>query len=271
MAERQPPRPTPAIQASSARCVLRTGFTGNVLGFGVKKRISDTTEVLGYSAVTVGIDSDERAQVQHRPARLARDFPARHGPLGQLHRRAHLGVVLAGRVEITYLYGYRYGLGFPGGITPAGQSTAGERRIRRAHQRFRRRLRLCDAQPRRPRPPRGHLRPSNNIVAHEVARGRTRWPRPEYELIFTAHLFGATGLVKIFQNGAYQKVYDYDGTTRSADIWGFGAGGRLEAGPVRIGLAGHYGKGIGVDYAMQPHGSLYFVEKAQATRTRARR
>jgi hypothetical protein len=39
---------------------IRSGFTGNVLGFGIKKKISEQTEFLGYTAVTVGIDSEQR-------------------------------------------------------------------------------------------------------------------------------------------------------------------------------------------------------------------
>ena len=39
---------------------LRSGFTGNVLGFGIRKRLSERTELLGYTAVTVGVDSEQR-------------------------------------------------------------------------------------------------------------------------------------------------------------------------------------------------------------------
>ena len=39
---------------------IRSGFTGNVLGFGIRKKLSEQTEFLGYTAVTVGIDSVAR-------------------------------------------------------------------------------------------------------------------------------------------------------------------------------------------------------------------
>jgi hypothetical protein len=39
---------------------LRTGFTGNVLGFGIKRKINDTTDVTGYTAVTVYIEHQTR-------------------------------------------------------------------------------------------------------------------------------------------------------------------------------------------------------------------
>ena len=240
---------------------LRTGFTGNVLGFGIKKRISDTTEVLGYTAVTVGIDSDERRKFSIVRPDWRESFLRVTGPWGSFTAGRTLGLFSRGALEITYLYGYRYGLGFPGGITPAGQSTAGSVGFGVLASGFGAGFAYAT-------PSLGGLvlhvgvYDPNNIVATRLLE-RTRWPRAEYELIFQ-RTFGVSGLVKLFQNGATQRVYDYDGTTRSADIWGLGGGGRLEIGPVRIGFAGHYGKGIGVDYAMQPHGSLYFVEKAQA-------
>ena len=246
---------------------LRTGFTGNVLGFGIKKRISETTEVLGYSAVTVGIDSDERRKFSIVRPDWRESFLRITGPWGSFTAGRTLGLFSRGALEITYLYGYRYGLGFPGGITPAGQSTAGSVGFGVLASGFAAGFAYAT-------PSLGGLvlhvglYDPNNIVATKILE-RTRWPRAEYELIFQ-RTFGVSGLVKLFQNGACQRVYDYDGTTRSADIWGFGGGGRLEIGPVRIGLAGHYGKGIGVDYAMQPHGSLYFVERPRPTRMRMR-
>jgi hypothetical protein len=34
--------------------------------------------------------------------------------------------------------------------------------------------------------------------------------------------------------------------------YGVGYGGRVEVGPVHLGVAGHYGKGLGLEYAFQP-------------------
>ena len=77
----------------------------------------------------------------------------------------------------------------------------------------------------------------------------------------------------LFANGAYQKVYkdgactpvlDGDtivGTTTvpgsntiiacDATVAGAGYGGRLELGIFHLGVAGHYGQGIGLNYALQ--------------------
>jgi opacity protein-like surface antigen len=87
---------------------------------------------------------------------------------------------------------------------------------------------------------------------------RTKYARAEAELTFERK-FGQTGKVVLFANGAYQKIYKdgYCATTAASplpcsDIMaGFGYGGRFELGRVRLGVAGHYGKGLGLNYALE--------------------
>jgi hypothetical protein len=62
----------------------------------------------------------------------------------------------------------------------------------------------------------------------------------------------------LFANGAYQKVYKpgYCVATPATGpcdetAAGFGYGGRVEVGPVHLGVAGHYGKGLGLSYALE--------------------
>ena len=43
--------------------------------------------------------------------------------------------------------------------------------------------------------------------------------------------FGATGFVKLFVNGAWQRLYDRNGSHLSSDVYGTGFGGRFEIGP----------------------------------------
>jgi len=75
-------------------------------------------------------------------------------------------------------------------------------------------------------------------------------PRPEAELTFEQPL-GTIGKVVLFGNGAYQKLYKRDAGD-STHAAGFGYGGRVEVGPVHLGIAGHYGKGLGLNYALEP-------------------
>jgi hypothetical protein len=87
---------------------------------------------------------------------------------------------------------------------------------------------------------------------------RTKYVRPEAELTYEAK-FGETGKVVLFGNGLYQKVYkplcqpQTDPTLPGCDatVAGVGYGGRLELGPFRLGVAGHYGQGLGTNYALE--------------------
>jgi hypothetical protein len=76
--------------------------------------------------------------------------------------------------------------------------------------------------------------------------------------------FGTSGLVKLFLNGAWQRLYDAGFSRLSADVYGTGFGGRFEIGPFKIGVAGHWGKGVGVTYSLEPHYSVYFIERTDA-------
>jgi hypothetical protein len=94
---------------------------------------------------------------------------------------------------------------------------------------------------------------------------RLKWPRAETEVTFDKKLGGGT-FFKVFANGAWQKVYDKE-NTQNRTLLGAGYGGRVEVGPVKLGLAGHYGKGVGLDFALQPSVAIwdnheYLVEDA---------
>src|SRR3954466_11984304 len=117
--------PTPGNQGLVRELRIRSGFTGNVLGFGIRKRLSERTEILGYSAVTVGIDSEQRRKFAIVQPDWRESFVRVTSSWGSFTAGRTLTLFSRGATEITYLYGYRYGLGFPGTITNASQSTAG--------------------------------------------------------------------------------------------------------------------------------------------------
>lgn len=240
---------------------IRTGFTGNVLGFGVRRKLSEDTEVLGFSAVTVGIDSDARRKFNIVAPDWRDAFLRITGPWGSFSAGRLLTLHSRGATEITYLYGYRYGLGFPGTVSQAAQSTSGSVGFGVLGNGWGAGFMYAT-------PNLSGLQvtiaafDANNLVGTRLLE-RTRWPRPEAEIAYSNH-FGETGFIKVFGNGAWQKLYDYDGTPRNATVWGAGYGARFEFGPVRLGVAGHYGSGIGVTYSLEPAPSLYFTEIAQS-------
>jgi hypothetical protein len=83
---------------------------------------------------------------------------------------------------------------------------------------------------------------------------RVRWPRPELELVWQQD-FGATTKLKVFANAALQKLYR-DQSDKETTVKGAGYGARVEVGPVHLGLAGHYGEGIGFNYAFEPSDAM---------------
>jgi hypothetical protein len=253
--------PTADDQGLVREMRIRSGFTGNVLGFGIRKRISERTEFLGYTAVTVGIDSVQRRKFNLVNPDWRESFVRVTSFWGSLTAGRTLTLFSRGATEITYLYGYRYGLGFPGTVSNFSQSTAGSVGFGVLGNGF----------------GAGLVYATPNLGGFQLSLGaydavafpntnllnRNRWPRAEGEMVF-ARSFGTTGFFKLFVNGAWQRLYDFAGTPINSDVYGTGFGGRFEIGPVKIGLAGHYGKGVGVTYSLEPHYSVYFVERTQA-------
>ncbi len=239
---------------------LRSGFTGNVLGFGIRKRLSERTELLGYTAVTVGVDSEQRRKFNVVSPDWRESFVRLTSTWGSLTVGRTLTLFSRGATEITYLYGYRYGLGFPGTVSNFSQSTAGSVGFGVMGNGFGAGLVYAT-------PSLGGFQLSAgaydaNTIPTTTLLNRARWPRAESEATFV-RTFGSANLVKLFVNGAWQRLYDFGGTTISTDVYGTGFGGRLEVGPVRLGLAGHWGKGIGVTYSFEPNLALYFIKRTQ--------
>jgi hypothetical protein len=69
---------------------------------------------------------------------------------------------------------------------------------------------------------------------------------------------GDIGMFKVFGNGAYQKIYQSNGHN-DATVYGMGYGGRVELGPVHLGLAGHMGKGVGLNFALEPNPAIFHI------------
>jgi hypothetical protein len=239
---------------------IRSGFTGNVLGFGIKKKISENTEFLGYTAVTVGLDSEQRRKFNIVRPDWRESFVRVSSTWGSVTAGRQLTLYSRGATEITYLYGYRYGLGFPGSVSNFSQSTAGSVGFGVMGAGFGAAFVYAT-------PVMGGLQISlgafdANNVPQRTLLNRSRWPQGQGEITFTRN-FGSSGLVKLFVNGAFQRLYDIQGRPLSTDVWGSGFGGRLEIGPVRLGVAGHYGQGIGITYSLEPNTSLYFTERTE--------
>lgn len=229
---------------------IRTGFVGNVLGFGIKKQLSPTTELSAYTAVTTYIDSTNRRKYLDVRPDWRESYLRLAGTWGSLVAGRTGTLFSRGATEITYLYAYQYGLGWPGSVSSISGSgpTAGMVGFGVLANGFGAGLTYAT-------PDLGGaqlsvgLYDANSLVGSGIWE-RVKWPRAEAELTFERKI-GTVGMFKLFGNGAWQKVYSTEGP-EGGTIAGAGYGGRLEVGPAHLGLAGHYGKGVGMDFALQP-------------------
>ena len=234
---------------------LRTGFVGNVLGFGIRKQINADTDVLAYTAVTTYIDSTNRRKYLDVRPDWRESFLRLTGKWGSITAGRTLTLFSRGATEITYLYGFKYGLGWPGGISSISGSgpSAGHVGFGVLANGFGGGIAYAT-------PVMGGAQINVGVYDANSLVGsgsweRVKWPRAETEITFEKKLSG-TAMFKVFGNGAWQKVYSTE-TPKNGTILGVGYGGRVEVGPVHLGLAGHYGKGVGMDFALQPSEAIW--------------
>jgi hypothetical protein len=224
---------------------IRSGLATNQLGIGLRRRMSEDTTIMAYIGIWATIDSESQRKV----------FPvfadAREGYLmvesdrwGSLLVGRALDLFSRGATENDSLYGHGYSLGFPGNIDTFGPTNGmiGFGVLAAFHS-----------------PGIAYATPP--LVGFQLSVGiydpttipdfydSTRDARPEAELTYDL----ASGPLKVhaFANGAFQSFYNA-GTNASANAYGAGYGGRIEVGPAHLGVAGHLGRGLGLQWAFQP-------------------
>lgn len=226
---------------------VRSGFVPNVLAVGLRRKMNEDTTVSAYVGLWITIESE--AQRKESPVYA----DAREGYLqiesrrwGTLTAGRALDLFSRGATQNDFLYGHGYSLGFPGTIDsqPVGPANG--------MIGFGVLASFFTAGIMYTTPSLAGLALSVGVYDPTTLPGfyeSTRDARPEAELTYDL----TTGPVKLhlFGNGGYQTFYKPASNT-SVTGYGAGYGGRLEVGPVHLGLAGHYGKGLGLQYAFQP-------------------
>jgi len=237
---------TPGDEKGHAESMrLRSGFVGNVFGFGVRRPLAGDTELSAYMHLHAVIEPANRRKYEFihsefREAYFKLSSPtwgsAWAGRSGSLYSR--------GATEITFLYGFNYTLGVPADVENVGPGVG--------HIGYG--VLANNFAP-------GFVYTTPSLAGIRLAAGvfdpnslpgiydRTKLVRPEFELTYDLEL--PSFLLHLFGNGTAQQVYVQNGK-HSETIWGFGYGARVEVGPAHLGLAGHYGTGLGLDFAIQP-------------------
>ncbi len=236
---------------------VRSGFIGNTLGVGVRQQITPWSTVTGYIQFWAYVESEGRQKNVRNYIDVRQGYAKFESWWGSILAGRTRALFSRGATDIDTLYAHRWGVGWPGGSNidnfgpTMGQIGFGVM---------------------------GSGFAAGIIYGSPVLRGfqlsigafdpialygngsytRTKYVRPEAELTFERK-FGATGKIVLFGNGVYQKVYKGLCTPQpdptlpgcEATAAGLGYGGRFELGPVHLGAAGHYGKGLGTNYALE--------------------
>jgi hypothetical protein len=233
-------------QGTIERWRIRTGFIGNTLGLGVRGKLDPTTTVTGYTQMWSFVESQLQRKGTPNPVDVRQAYVKIEGLWGSVLAGRTRTLFSRGATDIDVLYAHRYGVGYPGGAVDSSGPTQGQIGFGVLGSGF----------------AAGMIYATPNLFGLQLSVGafdpialqgswdRTNLPRSEGELTFEQPL-AQIGKIVLFGNGAYQKLYKRD-SSENTHAAGFGYGGRLEVGPVHLGVAGHYGTGLGLNYALEP-------------------
>jgi hypothetical protein len=233
---------------------VRSGMFGNVLGFGLARKLTETTTIKGYVALWSTVESLGRDKWSPLPVEAREGYFTVTGPLGSLTVGRMMGWLGRASYEIDVAYGHGYGLGLPctdslgpacghigtGAIFPG--YSAGIAYSTPSAGGFQLHFGLYDPIV---------FSTSPDDWSH------ASFLRPEGALTLARPL-GSRGRFKLSAEGLYQplariRTDDATGqkTTLTASVWGLSGGARLEIGPLRLGGAAFRGRGLGLYYALQ--------------------
>ena len=249
------PIPTEPHSDNSAGTVnmmrIRSGFLGNQLGLGVRGQVTPWTTVTGYVQIWAFVEADQRNKANTNPLDARQGYAKLEGPWGSFLAGRTRTLFSRGATDINVLYAHKWGVGFPNTVDNHGP-TQGMVGFGVMGSGFGAGMIYGT-------PVLGGLQLNVGIFDPVTLGGPgwngTKYVRPEFELTFERK-FGQTGKVVLFADGVYQKIYltgQCDSSVRLCEetVEGVGYGGRFEAGPFHLGVAGFYGKGLGLSYALE--------------------
>jgi Gram-negative porin len=247
--------PTAIDQGTVDMMRVRSGFIGNVLGFGARDQLTPNTKITGYFQMWAYIESMARLKSNVNPVDVRQGYAKIEGVWGSVLVGRTRTLFSRGATDIDVMYAHRWGVGFPNAVDSNGP-TLGQVGFGVLGSGF----------------ASGVIYGTPTLAGFQLNAGifdpialqgastfnRTRFGRPEGELTFE-HDFGTSAKVVAFTNGAVQNVYkggycpppSTTGQPCQQTASGFGYGVRVEVGPVHLGFAGHRGKGLGLTYALE--------------------
>lgn len=229
---------------------VRSGFLGNILTLGVRRKLSDRITLTGQISIWGTTETDQRRTFYKNLPDEREGYIKIEGPGGNLLLGRALSLFSRGATEIDFLYGHGYGVGNPAGFDSSGPSGG--------HIGYGVLAPVFVAGVQYATPKLAGLQLNVGYFDPATLVGlyweRTKFGRVESELTYDAS-FGGTSNLHVFANGAYQELYARD-SPRHASVYGGGGGARVEVGPFHLGVAGHYGKGLGLYYFLNGSDSI---------------
>jgi hypothetical protein len=232
---------------------VKSGFLGDILGAGVRRKLSEDTTLTGYFALWSTIESN-RQRFASTPIDVREAWLRASGSWGTFQAGRALGLYSRGHVEIDFLYAHGNGVGFPctesGGVNGIGPA-CGQIGFGVIFPFFASGFTYAT-------PSVGGLTATVGLYEPALVAGhwdRTPLPRGEGEVAYDATL-GNKGKLHLFANGLLQQLGEHS-TTRNTTVYGWAGGRRVELGPVRLGAGYYRGKGIGFSYAIENSTALY--------------
>jgi hypothetical protein len=233
---------------------VRSGMYGNILGFGVARKVGEDTTIRGYISIWSTVESlgyDKWAPIT--PEAREGYFNVT-GPWGTATIGRTLGWLGRMSWDIDTAYGHGYGVGLP--CTDSIGPACGHIGTGAIFPGYGANISYAT-------PSIGGLRLHAGLFDPVVfSTSASDWShasfvRPEGALTFDRPM-GVTGRIKLGVEGLYQPIsrIAMDDTTGNTSrvttaIWGVSGGLRIEAGPLRLGVSGFRGKGLGLFYALQ--------------------
>jgi hypothetical protein len=239
---------------------VRSGFISNVFGFGVRSHLTETTTVTAYLQFWAFVENNGRQKNLPNYPDARQGYAKLEGPWGALTVGRMRTLFSRGATDIDVMYAHRWGVGWPGKLDNNGPST-GMLGFGVLGSGFSSGVIYGT--------PKQHgFQLDIGLFDPVQLQGSGSWTRtgfllPEAELTFDRTFANGRGRIVLFANGAYQRVYKDGLCTPVLDmetmklipcdqtILGAGYGGRLEFGPFHLGVAGHYGRGLGLYYALE--------------------
>jgi Gram-negative porin len=232
---------------------IRSGFVGSILAFGVQKDLGAGTTLSGYFAVWTSIETNHTRFDSPIPD-VRESYLKASGPWGSLLVGRTLGLFGKTSVEIDYNYAHGNALGYPcvldSTLTAGACGQIG----------FGVMFPYYSAGIAYTTPSLGGLALTAGVYDPVILAGKwelTPLPRLEGQLAYDQPI-GASGKVHAAVEGLWQKLQQ-TGTSITTDALGVAGGVRLEVGPVRLGAAGHYGTGLGFNYALEDSSASAYI------------